>query len=314
MKRGKVSHCGFTRTTATIRNAAARTGSSENPSLLCSSFTALIVIILYALTQFACQYFDNEGHRIQRGVEYGCPRTADSCHFIHPIEPEWTLAPAGSSSSLLSRIENWRPAGKTSPPHSPSSSTSFHARERRPSYSIDHHAVPADSSSKRWRSPPRGSSAHTLHSDRSPILLPQSPRRGASPPYHRHRSSSTTTHDAWSLPLRTSSNDRPLSYPPQPDPVPPRSDSKPPLSKMGSDDRLSRKESSLKSPALPAASTAFKAPAEITSKAPSASSNLVSWTFSEVLPPPPSMNPSPPRPRVEMTAAQRRAVWEKRVA
>jgi hypothetical protein len=88
---------------------------------------------------------------------------------------------------------------------------------------------------------------------------------------------------------------------------------------MGSDDRSYVKEtktlsasSSLKSPALPAASVTFKAPSETTLKSPFGPANLPSRTFSEVLPPPPSMPTAPPKD--EMTPTERRVVWEKRVA
>ena len=294
----------------TIENARPR--SSENSSLSCSYFATLIVVIPPALTQFACQFFDSEGNPISRGGEYGCPRNRNTCHFIHPSDQEWTTGPAGSS--LLSRIDNWRSPGKSPPPRSPaSSSTSFHGHERRPSFSIDRHAASADSSSKRRRSPPLWSSAH--HSDRDPVLVPRSPRRGASPPRDRRGSSSTTTRDSRPLPHRASSNDRSYSYP-QPDLPPPKSNSKPPPSKMGSDDRSHGKETktvfasgSLKSPALPAASATFKAPSETSSKTPPALANVPSGPFSDVLPPPPSL-PT----KEEMTPAERRAVWEKRVA
>jgi len=293
--------CGFTHTT--IKNV--RTRSSENSSLSCSYSTTLVVIIPHALTQFAWQYFDSEGKRISGGGEYiGCPRRASTCHFIHPSDPEWTTGP--SSPSLLSRIDNWRSTGRSSPPRSPaSSSASFQGHERRASLSIDRHAVPADSSFQRRRSPPRWSSTH--HSDRSPLLIPRSPRRGASP-----------SRDGRPIPHRASTNDRPHSYP-QPDLAPPRSDPKPPLSKMGSEDRSYGKEtktlsasSSLKSPAQPVASATFMAPSETTSKTPSGSANLPSRPFSEALPPPPSILSA--SPREEMTPAERRAVWEKRVA
>jgi hypothetical protein len=262
----------------------------------------------------ACQFFDSEGSQIPRGGEYGCPRRASACHFIHPSDPEWSTGPG--SSSLLSRIDNYRSSGKSPPPRSPASpSASFHGHERRPSSSTDRHAAPADSSSKRRRSPPRWSSAH--HSDRDPALI--SSRQGASPTHDRRGSfSSTTTRDGRSLPRRASSNDRPHSYP-QPDLAPPKSDSRPPPSKMGSDDRSHGKEtktlsasSPLKSPALPTAPAAFRAPSETTSKKPSGSTNVPSLPFSEILPPPPSLPPAPRRE--EMIPAERRAVWEKRVA
>jgi hypothetical protein len=277
----------------------------------------LVVIIPHALTQFAYQFFDSEGKRISRGGENGCPRGAYACHFIHPSDPQWTTGPATSSSSLLSRIDNWKSPGKSSPPRSPtSSSASFHGHERRSSFSIDRHAAPADSSPKRRRSPPpRWGGTH--HSDRDPVLIPRSPRRGASPSRDRRGSFNTTTRDGRPLPRRASTNERPHSYP-QPDLAPPKSDSKTPLSKMGSDDRSYGKEtktlsasSSLKSPAVPAASTTFKAPSETTSKMPSGPASLPSRPFSEVLPPP----PMPPAPtREEMTPAERRVVWEMRVA
>lgn len=87
---------------------------------------------------------------------------------------------------------------------------------------------------------------------------------------------------------------------------------------MGSDDRSYGKETktlptsgSLKSPAVPAASVTFKTPSETTLKTASGS-NLPSQPFSDVLPPPPSIPAAPPRE--EMPPAERRAVWEKRVA
>jgi len=277
------------------------------------TFTTPVVIIPHALTQFACQFFDSEGNQISRGSEYGCPRRATLCHFIHPSDPEWT-----TGSSLLSRIDSRRPSGRSSPPRSPaSSSASFHGHERRPSFSTDRHAAPADSSSKRRRSPPpRWGGTH--HSDRDPVLIPRSPRLGASPPRDRRGSFSTTTRDGRPPPHRTSSNDRPLSYP-QPDLAPPKIDSRPSLSKMGSDDRSYGKEtktlsasSSLKSPALPAASATFKTPSELFSKTPSGPANVPSRSFSEVLPLPPSIPPAPSKE--EMAPAERRAMWEKRVA
>jgi hypothetical protein len=309
-----VAHCGFTHTTIKY----VRTRSSENSSLSCSYFTTLAIIIPHALTQFACQFFDSEGNRISRGSEYGCPRRATTCHFIHPSDPEWdTTAPA--SSSLLSRIDSRRSPGKSSSPRSPTpSSAPFHGRERRASFSIDRHAAPADSSPKRRRSPPRHGWGSAHHSDRDPVLVPRSPRRGVSPPRDGRSSSTTTTRDGWPLPRRASTNDRPHSYP-QPDFAPPKSDFRPPLSKMGSDDRSYVKETkilpasgSLKSPALPAASATFKAPSETTSKTPSGPANLPSRSFSEVLPPPPLMPPA--STREEMTPAERWTLWEKRVA
>jgi hypothetical protein len=271
----------------------------------------------HALTQFACQFFDSEGNQIPRGGEYGCPRRASACHFIHPSDPEWTTT-GPASSSLLSRIDSYRSSGKSPPPRSPASpSASFHGHERRPSFSTDRHA--ADSSSKRRRSPPPPRWSSTHHSDRDPVLILRSPRRGASPTRDRRGSSSitSTTRDGRPLPLRASSNDRPHSYP-QLDLAPPKSDSKHPPSKMGSDDRSHGKEtktlsasSFLKSPALPTAPAAFKVPSETISKTPSGSANVPSLPFSEVLPPPPSM---PPPRKEEMTPAERRAVWEKRVA
>ena len=255
---------------------------------------------------------------MSRGSDYGCPRRGSACHFIHPSDPEWTTGPA--SSSLLSRIDTWRSTGRSSPPRSPaSSSTSYHGHERRGSFSTDRpsHAAHADSSSKRRRSPPLWSSTH--HSDRDPVLIPRSPRHGATPPRDRRGSFTTTTRDGRPLPHRASSNDRSHSYP-QPDLSPPKSDPKSSLSRMGSDDRSYGKEtktpsasSSLKSPSLPAASATFKAPSQTTSKTPSGPANMPSRSFSEVLPPPPSMPPAPPREEM-MPSAERRAVWEKRVA
>lgn len=263
------------------------------------------------------QFFDSEGNQVSRGGgEYGCPRSRHTCHFIHPSDQEWNTGPAGSS--LLSRIDNWRAPRKSSPPRSPtSSSASFQGHERRSSFSIDRHVAPTDSSSKRRRSPPRWGSSHHSDRDRSPVLKPRSPRRGASPP-RDSRGSSNTNRDGRPLPHHASSNDRPHSFP-QPDPPPLKSNTKPSLSKMSSDDRSHGKETktlspsgSLKSPALPAASALFKSPSEITSKTPSGPANAPSRSFSQVLPPPPSLPPVPPKD--EMTPAERRAVWEKRVA
>lgn len=88
---------------------------------------------------------------------------------------------------------------------------------------------------------------------------------------------------------------------------------------MGSDDRSHGKETktlsasgSLKSPTLLAASATFKAPSETPSKTLTGPANVPSLPFSAILPPPPSLIPAPPRE--EMTPAERRVVWEKRVA
>jgi hypothetical protein len=85
----------FTRTPFTrtpIKNTKdARIRSSEYSSPSCSYFITLVVIIPHALMQFACQFFDREGNQILRGGEYGCPRRASACHFIHPSDPNGLL-------------------------------------------------------------------------------------------------------------------------------------------------------------------------------------------------------------------------------
>ena len=216
-------------------------------------------------------------------------RRSSTCHFIHPSDPEWS---------------DRRSTRDSSPRRSPASSSSYHGYERRRSRSTDRQRTAPESDPKRRRTPPRGSSGHYRDSDRKPDHQPRSPRRGESPP--RDRSSFSTTRDVRPLPHRSSSHDRRDSYP-QSD-LASKDASIPTQPKMGNHS-VRRPIPSSKNPAL---ATAATIPMASTSTIPTDSAKVPSRSFSDVLPPPPSLNSASLKD--EMTPEQRRAVWEKRVA
>lgn len=218
-------------------------------------------------------------------------RRSSTCHFIHPSDPEW------------SDSDNRRSARDYSPRRSPASSSSYQGYETRRSPSTDRQRAAPESALKRRRTPPRGSSVH--YPDRKPDHQPRSPRRGDSPP--RGRGSFSTTGDDRPLPHPSSSHDRRDSHP-QPDLASSKDASKSSIPEMGNWS-IRRPLSSLKSPVL---ATAAATPMASTSTMPTDSAKVPSRSFSDILPPPPSLNSASLKD--EMTPEQRRAVWEKRVA
>jgi len=140
------------------------------------------------------QFFDRQGIP----VEQGCPRTASTCHFVHPTDFEWRKLPNDSPTSVTHSDSHWRSAAGSSPRRSsPPSSSSNYGRERGRTISGDHHRGSSETSlRRRLTTPPRGSSAH--HPIRSPVFPSRSPRRDDSPP--RRSGPSNFTRDGPLLP------------------------------------------------------------------------------------------------------------------
>ena len=266
--------------------------TSEGPPLLRSSS----VVPLYRSSSHGllCQYFDNRGHRITLHGEHGCPRSPSSCHFVHPTDPEW---------EYLVRRDTRRFSDDHSARRSPASPTRGRDRRRSPSFD----RVPT--------SPRRGSGVHI----RSPVRRrpsSRSPRRD-DPPHDRdvrygpprHEPS----HERPTLIERLDLDRKPV-YPPQPS----RPPSQPAMSShtnfRGPSDH-DIKSSSVKgtAAATPSGATTSAPPSEIVTKPSGPVAVPLPRSFSEVLPPPPLQNLSPPGDDT-MSPEQQRAVWDKRVA
>ncbi len=247
--------------------------------------------------RFSCQFFDNRGHRIHLHGEYGCPRSAALCHFVHPSDPEW---------ESIVRRETRRFSDDHSARRSPASPSRGRDRRRSPSFD------------RRQRTPPRGSVRA-----RSPVWhrsSSRSPRRDDHPPPHHHDRDARP-------PRRSSSHERPslferldLDHVPQSSKAPPQLV----MSLTNSRDRPSDQEAK-SSPIAPVKGTAaampsgattpaVSKPASETASKPSGSMAAPSRRpFSEALPPPPIQNSFQPSDDA-ITPEQRRAVWERRIA
>lgn len=238
-----------------------------------------------------CHFFDNRGHRISLHGEYGCPRSASSCHFVHPSDPEW---------ETIVRRETRRFSDDHSARPSPASPS--RGRERRRSTSFDR--VPT--------SPRRGTVRIRTPVRRQPSS--RSPRRD-DPPHDRDVRHGPPRHEpSHERPTLIERIDRkPAHVIPQPS-KPPTQPSMSHTNIRGSSDR-DFKSSSVKgtATATPSGATTSALPSEIATKPSGPVAVPLRRPFSEALPPPPLQNLSPPGDDT-MSPEQRRAVWDKRIA
>ncbi|KAI0306564.1 hypothetical protein B0F90DRAFT_1690973 [Multifurca ochricompacta] len=256
-----------------------------------------------------CHFFDIQGNRVHKNGEYGCPRTAATCHFIHPSDSEWN----GVVSDSVIFGDNKRSGGESSPRRSPPPYYYRHESERRRSVSIGRQRR-ALSPKRRRRSPSTSSQSPRRNYDDSP---PRRYRHG-NRSHHDPSSPSHVIRDARPLPRRSPS----LDYLPtskhhnsdrQPDQVSGGPSNLAALRK-GTLDRPSEQEA--KPTSLPSATapvmTMSSGATTTTPTLPSSSDpvKVTSQPFQEVLPPPPQILATS---NDGLTTEQRQAVWEKRV-